>query len=168
MSGFDMDSIAQAAGLRNEPVQARSTRTLDSLNAAALEVLAEYGFDEFSTALVAERARKSIGTVYRYYPDREAILDAVVPGRRQTHEVLFERIRAVAKGYTPEHDDAPDSDHLLFEADRRIRKYASIVTGERADLVAAIGLGLAALERHDRQARAAELDVSDDVDGTEQ
>lgn len=164
MSGFDMDSIAQAAGLRNEPVQARSTRTLDSLKAAALEVLAEYGFDEFSTALVAERSRKSIGTVYRYFPDREALLDAVVPGRRQTHELLFQRIEQAEQ---VDLDDGPIE--LMEQARLHADGYRMDVSlgaenqlGERGTLLDAVSLMLAALEAHDREVRRMELALGAD------
>jgi len=37
----------------------------------------EVGFEPLTTALVAERAGASIGTVYRYFPDRVAVLQAV-------------------------------------------------------------------------------------------
>ena len=58
--------------LRNEPVQARSTARLGALMDAAAAVVDEIGFERLTTAMVAERAQASIGTVYRYFPDRIA------------------------------------------------------------------------------------------------
>lgn len=37
----------------------------------------EIGYEQLTTAMVAERAGASIGTVYRYFPDRVAVLQAV-------------------------------------------------------------------------------------------
>lgn len=63
--------------LRNEPVQARSTARLTSLLDAAAAVVDEIGYERLTTAMVADRAGSSIGTVYRYFPDRIAVLHAM-------------------------------------------------------------------------------------------
>ncbi|MFM9878414.1 MAG: TetR/AcrR family transcriptional regulator [Rhodoglobus sp.] len=63
--------------LRNSPVQARSTARLTALLDAAAAVVDEIGFERLTTAMVAERAGASIGTVYRYFPDRIALLQAL-------------------------------------------------------------------------------------------
>jgi AcrR family transcriptional regulator len=63
--------------IRNEPVQARSTARLAALLDAAAQVVHEIGYERLTTAMVAERAGASIGTVYRYFPDRIAVLQAL-------------------------------------------------------------------------------------------
>lgn len=63
--------------LRNEPVQARSTARLTALLDAAASIVDEIGYERLTTAMVAERAGASIGTVYRYFPDRIAVLQAL-------------------------------------------------------------------------------------------
>lgn len=63
--------------LRNEPVQARSTARLAQLLDAAAAIIDEIGYERLTTAMVAERAGASIGTVYRYFPDRIALLQAL-------------------------------------------------------------------------------------------
>ncbi|WP_185740453.1 TetR/AcrR family transcriptional regulator [Homoserinimonas aerilata] len=65
------------ANLRNEPVQARSTARLTRLLDSAAEVIEEIGYERLTTAMVAERAGASIGTVYRYFPDRIAVLQSL-------------------------------------------------------------------------------------------
>lgn len=65
------------AALRNEPVQARSAARLTALLDAAADIVAEIGFERLTTALVAERAGASIGTVYRYFPDRIAVIQSL-------------------------------------------------------------------------------------------
>jgi AcrR family transcriptional regulator len=69
--------LGAPAPLRNEPVQARSTARLTALLDAAASAIDEIGFERLTTAMVAERAGASIGTVYRYFPDRIAVLQAL-------------------------------------------------------------------------------------------
>jgi AcrR family transcriptional regulator len=66
-----------SAPIRNEPVQARSTARLAALLDAAAHVIDEIGYERLTTAMVAERAGASIGTVYRYFPDRIAVLQSL-------------------------------------------------------------------------------------------
>ena len=85
------------AALRNEPVQARSTARLTALLDAAAAVVDEIGFERMTTAMVADRAGASIGTVYRYFPDRIAVLQALSTRNlsrvltRVSDEILDER-----------------------------------------------------------------------------
>ncbi len=65
------------APIRNEPVQARSTARLAALLDAAARVIDEIGYERLTTAMVAEGAGASIGTVYRYFPDRIAVLQSL-------------------------------------------------------------------------------------------
>ncbi len=66
-----------AALVRTEPIQERSAARVDALLDAAAAVVDETGFDRLTTAMVAERADASIGTVYRYFPDRIALLQGL-------------------------------------------------------------------------------------------
>lgn len=63
--------------VRTEPIQERSAARIDALLDAAADVVDEIGFDRLTTAMVAERAGASIGTVYRYFPDRIVLLQAL-------------------------------------------------------------------------------------------
>jgi AcrR family transcriptional regulator len=63
--------------LRNEPVQARSTARLVALLDSAAAVIDDIGYERLTTAMVAERAGASIGTVYRYFPDRIVVLQGL-------------------------------------------------------------------------------------------
>ncbi|MCL1487014.1 MAG: TetR/AcrR family transcriptional regulator [Marinobacter sp.] len=68
-------------------MQARSTARLTALLDAAASIVDEVGIERLTTAMVAERAGASIGTVYRYFPDRIVLLQAL--GSRN-----FERVMA--------------------------------------------------------------------------
>lgn len=90
---FGEDSVGQSRQVRTEPIQQRSAARLTALLDAAAEVVDEVGFDRITTAMVAERAGASIGTVYRYYPDRVAVLEglrerAVLRFRQRVAETL--------------------------------------------------------------------------------
>ena len=72
---------------------------MSALLDAAAEVVDEVGFDRITTAMVAERAGASIGTVYRYYPDRVAVLE----GLRERAVLRFrQRVAENLKNAQPE------------------------------------------------------------------
>lgn len=52
--------------------------TLDSILRAAGEVLDEAGYEGFNTTAVAQRAGISTATLYRHYPDKHAVLRALI------------------------------------------------------------------------------------------
>ena len=81
--------------LRNEPVQARSTARLTGLLDAAASIIDEIGYERLTTAMVAERAGASIGTVYRYFPDRIAVVDALA--LRCTQRLVAAVVEAVER-----------------------------------------------------------------------
>jgi AcrR family transcriptional regulator len=63
--------------LRNAPLQARSRERLRRVLDAADEVLAQDGAAAFTTTRVAIEAEVPIGSVYRFFPDKEAIVEAL-------------------------------------------------------------------------------------------
>jgi AcrR family transcriptional regulator len=65
------------ASLRNVPTQARSRQRLRRVLDAADQVLAEQGADAFTTTRIAQAAGIPVGSVYRYFPDKEAIVEAL-------------------------------------------------------------------------------------------
>ncbi|GAA0992152.1 TetR/AcrR family transcriptional regulator [Subtercola frigoramans] len=71
------ETLLEMVNVRNEPVQVRSSTRISALVDAAAEVVDEVGVERMTTAMVAERAGASIGTVYRYFPDRIAVLSAL-------------------------------------------------------------------------------------------
>jgi AcrR family transcriptional regulator len=64
--------------LRRRPKQARSRATCEAIVEAAAQVLERRGADGFNTNAVAERAGVSIGTLYQYFADKQALLVAAV------------------------------------------------------------------------------------------
>lgn len=72
--------------LRTTPIQARSAARITELLDACAAVIEELGIEHVTTNLVAERAGCSIGTIYRYFPDRIAVLRAL--GLRQCAQIV--------------------------------------------------------------------------------
>lgn len=69
--------LLEADLLRAAPVQARSNQRLTALLDAAARLIHRGGYEELTTAAVAHEAGASIGTVYRYFEDRVALLKAL-------------------------------------------------------------------------------------------
>lgn len=65
------------------PLQARSRNTVESIIEAATRILYKEGMVRLNTNLIAERAGTSIGTLYQYFPNKEAILVAIAQRQLQ-------------------------------------------------------------------------------------
>ena len=70
---------------RKLPVQARSTVSVDAILEATIQVLLSAGKERLTTTRVALRAGVSIGTLYQYFPNKSALLQAVL--KRHLNEV---------------------------------------------------------------------------------
>lgn len=74
---------------RRLPRQARSTRLVDDVLQAAIQVLATEGAQRFTMARVAERAGVSVGSLYQYFPNKAAVLFRLQHDEwRQTSDML--------------------------------------------------------------------------------
>jgi AcrR family transcriptional regulator len=85
---------------RKTPVQARSTATVEAILQAAIQVLLQVGKDRLTTTRVASRAGVSVGTLYQYFPNKKAMLQAAL--RRHLVEVTetVERVCREQQGAT--------------------------------------------------------------------
>lgn len=63
---------------RKRPRQARSKATVDTILQASARVLVKRGFDGFTTNEVATAAGVSIGSLYQYFPNKEAVVAALI------------------------------------------------------------------------------------------
>ncbi len=70
---------------RKSPVQARSAASVDAILEATIQVLLSVGKERLTTTKVAMRAGVSVGTLYQYFPNKSALLQAVL--RRHMDDV---------------------------------------------------------------------------------
>jgi|SRR6185312_1658697 len=75
-----------ATNPRKEASQARSRATVDALIEATARILVRDGFDKASTNRIAEAAGVSVGSLYQYYPGKEALVAAVI--ERHGREIM--------------------------------------------------------------------------------
>jgi AcrR family transcriptional regulator len=63
--------------LRRVPVQGRSVARVARMLDACAELVNEVGYEGLTTTLLAERAGVAIGSVYQFFPDKRAIVQAL-------------------------------------------------------------------------------------------
>lgn len=68
---------------RKHASQERSRATVEALIEATARILVREGFDRASTNRIAEEAGVSIGSLYQYYPGKEALVAAVIDRHNQ-------------------------------------------------------------------------------------
>jgi AcrR family transcriptional regulator len=108
-----------APGLRVLPLQHRAHQTIESLLDACEALLAEGQWAHVSTNRVAQRAGVGVGTLYRYFPHKEALLERL---RQRHHAALWARSAATL-------------DHIAAEeAAGRIDPWAELAAMIRATL----------------------------------
>ena len=129
---------------RLAPKQARSRESFQRLLAAAREVVAEKGLEGATIPRIAQRAGLSPGAIYRRFPDKDALLQAVVlktleeseDGTRlvlESEEIgnltLEARAAWLVKGMIASHRNSPGMmrtvlHYILIHPDRGFQKKA--------------------------------------------
>jgi AcrR family transcriptional regulator len=71
---------------RKQPRQARSRALVEAVLDATERVLAQEGPEQANTTRIAEVAGVSVGSLYQYFPSREALLAAVIERRVERDE----------------------------------------------------------------------------------
>ncbi len=79
---------------RLTPKQPRGQKRVDLILDTAAELFAEVGYETATTNAIAERAGISIGSLYRYYPDKAAILKAWACRYEEQVRQLYETVFA--------------------------------------------------------------------------
>ncbi|HEY4264852.1 MAG TPA: TetR/AcrR family transcriptional regulator, partial [Micropepsaceae bacterium] len=68
---------------RKAASQERSRATVDALVEATARILVKEGFDKASTNRIAEVAGVSVGSLYQYFPGKEALVVSVIERHQQ-------------------------------------------------------------------------------------
>ena len=87
-------TVPQRLKPRKTPIQARSGATVEAIHEAAIQVLLADGLARLTTTRVAERAGVSVGTLYQYFPNKEALLFAILQRHFEDVAESLERVSA--------------------------------------------------------------------------
>ncbi|MCW5889323.1 MAG: TetR/AcrR family transcriptional regulator [bacterium] len=111
---------------RRIPRQARASSTVDAILTAAVQLLESGGVERLTTNQVAERAGVSIGTVYQYFADKQAILSALAERsaaavRERIAAMLIERpdlgtVRPIVRALMSGFEGSPSTRRTLLDA----------------------------------------------------
>lgn len=132
---------------RKRPVQARSAVTLDAIFQASIQVLVAEGLNRLTTTRVAERAGVSVGTMYQYFPHKQALLYALnerylenLAGRMeatclsQHGAPMADMIVAVVNAYWDAKTERPDVTSALYRSAVELDNQSLLETfGRRMD-----------------------------------
>lgn len=111
-------SEAKSSVMRKQPTQDRAQRTIEIIFQATTQIVDKEGEEGLTTNKIARVAGVSVGTLYQYFPTKEAVLQAMidrerrrvmdemkvqlmsaVQGKRNPKEVLRERIRILVQAF---------------------------------------------------------------------
>jgi AcrR family transcriptional regulator len=84
------DAVPRRLMPRRRPRQDRAQATVDAILAAAVDLLASRGHTRTSTNQIARRAGVSIGSLYQYFPNKDAIVLALFERHIEEIEPVIE------------------------------------------------------------------------------
>ena len=85
---------------RKSPVQARSIASVDAILDATIQVLLSVGTERLTTSRVAMRAGVAVGSLYQYFPNKSALIQAVLQRHLEGVTAVVERVCREQKGKT--------------------------------------------------------------------
>ena len=113
---------------RRRPRQARAQATVEAIVKATARVLVDEGYDRASTNRIAHAAGVSIGSLYQYFPSKEALVAALVETHAQrmraaldgallqsVPDTLPARARVLVKGMMAAYRVDPQLHHVLCQ-----------------------------------------------------
>jgi len=154
---------------RKTASQKRSRLTVDALLEATARILVREGFDKASTNRIAEVAGVSVGSLYQYFPSKEALVAALID--RHNQEVMQavqgelaeavnlpmeQAIRKLVSVAVRAHRIDPKLHRVLAEQLPRVGKLENVETFNRQNYV----LFANYLERHRDEIRAVDLGLA--------
>lgn len=69
--------MTSSTPLRRQPVQQRSAKRVERMLEACASLIEEVGYDGVTTTLIAERAGVAVGSLYQFFPDKRAVVQAL-------------------------------------------------------------------------------------------
>jgi len=88
-----------AANPRRQPKQARSKQKVDRILAAARDLLARGGAPAFNTNRIAGEAGVGIGSLYEYFPNKQAIVSRLIDDLADSEsDAILDRLAEIGDG----------------------------------------------------------------------
>jgi AcrR family transcriptional regulator len=84
--------VQSSSGLRRAPQQARGAQRITRILDAAAEVIGEVGYEAASTVQIAARAHTAIGSLYQFFPNKEAIVQGLLERYRDELREIFDTL----------------------------------------------------------------------------
>jgi AcrR family transcriptional regulator len=103
---------------RKEPRQERARATVDAILAATARILVKEGYDRASTNKIAEAAGVSVGSLYQYFPSKEALVAALIERHSQEMMRCLEEKALTTEPGTPLRVVVRDVVEAMVEAHR--------------------------------------------------
>jgi AcrR family transcriptional regulator len=157
---------------RKQPLQERSRETVAVILEAAARILEERGLEGYNTNAIAERGGVSVGSVYQYFPNKDALTLALIAkfedeilGAAQTAVTASEgkdlkaSLKFLIAGLLKAHDGRAQLNRILETEESRLRS-ASSGSSASIDLRKLIGSLLA---RHAHELGPIDAAVIDDL-----
>jgi AcrR family transcriptional regulator len=154
---------------RKLPRQDRSRATVDAILEAAARVLVKEGFERTTTNRVAEAAGVSVGSLYQYFPSKEALVAALVDRHNEEMRAevlaalervrtlsLEQAVRAMVELCVSAHAVQPELHRVLMEQVPRTGRLARVAEFE----VQMRGIIVAYLEQHRAHLRVTDLELA--------
>jgi AcrR family transcriptional regulator len=85
---------------RRQPVQARTQRKVMQILEATARLIETMPLDDISTSDIAKAANITTGTIYRFFPHREAIFESLLTGHMEKMQAHYEEILTHSKART--------------------------------------------------------------------
>ncbi|WP_433566829.1 TetR/AcrR family transcriptional regulator [Nocardia sp. CA-151230] len=148
---------------RKTPRQQRSEFTFDAILDAAARLFQQHGYAATTTNKVAELAGVSIGTLYHYIPNKDALLYALAERHlrdgaaellseaaqlRSEQPSLAETVRRLITAVTRLHTTAPHMHRLLYEqaprtpaSTEKLKQFEQLLAGEVTFHLSRLGVG---------------------------
>ena len=79
---------------RKSPRQKRSQTTVDAILKGASQVLVRVGYERANTTLIARTAGVSVGSLYQYFPNKDAVFSALL---KASFSAMIEGLRAIIR-----------------------------------------------------------------------
>lgn len=128
---------------RKRPRQERSKATVETILAATARVLVKKGFDGLTTNSVADAAGVSIGSLYQYFPSKEALVAALIEQHidqmnaailteltRVAQLPMAQAVRAVIELTIHAHSIEPELHRVLTEQVPRVGRLARLAEAD--------------------------------------